>query len=133
MKLTIDRRKWGRGEMAAQTEKEKLVSESRLLIGEDSSRGVIEAVGKMCCLGFLGRKCGINQDALLDKCMPSNVEIEPTRNKTVWNSLIDNTHNTQVASDLAHINDSLNISEKMREFKIKRKMKKIGVEVIFTH
>jgi hypothetical protein len=55
MKLVIDRSKWLRAEGA---------DESRLLRPND---------GKMCCLGFFGLACGLEEDDLADMSVPGDV------------------------------------------------------------
>jgi hypothetical protein len=118
MKLVIDRQKWARG------------AEEGMLLNTQC---------KMCCLGFAALACGLKPHQIKNVEMPADTreETKPTRNKTVWNALLDIDEggrcDTEIASYLASVNDDSDMSDKMREHKIRQKFKKIGVEVTFKN
>jgi hypothetical protein len=120
MKLIIDRKKWLRG------------------TGDGSLRN---RKGEMCCLGFLANTCGINQ-GITGIGMPSdirNTKIKAKKNEDEWLAMFDlNIYDgfkadSRLASRLAEINDSRITSDAIKEAKIKKEFKKIGVEVTFKN
>lgn len=128
MKLKIDRSKWLRG------------GPGRLL----------DEAGMMCCLGFLGKACGINKADMLHVGQPSEISSEPRRNKAVWERLrterpLPGKALVALAPEpfepepscygelpLIWINDNGKITEKRREKLLTEEFAKIGVEVEFT-
>ena len=136
MKLVIDREKWARGN-----------GMSRLLF--DKSCGDIS--GTMCCLGFLALECGFKKKNIsmkytfrelnknhpkISKRLPEELQPIKTKDKRndkhFWES-------SDMAAQLMSLNDSRDhykgkkITEKMREYKLKRKFKSIGIEVTFIN
>ena len=135
MKLTIDRTKWGRGLMQ---DEEGYIAESRLIIDQDSSNSNEEAVGKMCCLGFLALRCGFKKSDVEGVCMPHDLhdkELHPTRNRAPWESMLNegNGYDSELALVLAKVNDAPKMRPSVREAKITRLMKKAGIEVTFIN
>jgi hypothetical protein len=121
VKLTIDRARWGRG-----------VGEGRLL-----------SDGKMCCLGFLAKACGLSDTAIEDLGNPSDVYCEePTKHKQVWNSMGVPFKKPRKLKELGEamaletvfvlINDDENLTEKRRERLLTKEFAKIGVNVEFV-
>ena len=55
--FTINRKKWLRGE------------------GDDDSRLLRSTDNKMCCLGFLGKACGISSACLSGRGMPNTIRM----------------------------------------------------------
>jgi len=116
MKLVINRKTWGRG----------------------TGRGsLLNIEGQKCCLGFLGRACGIPEDELLNLEMPHEVSADPKKNKKVWDYMFivhgPDRDQTDVAGTLANVNDASSITDKQREHKIKRLFKSLGVEITFKN
>lgn len=105
MNLTINRTRWARRGIRGQS----------LLRNER---------GNMCCLGFLGRACGIKPAALTGMGIPWALDQE-LRAKYPKGA---NKH----FGELAGINDDKTKSDAEREATIKRLMKKFGVNVRFT-
>lgn len=121
-KLTIDRRKWLRGPEG----------DSYLLRGVD---------GKMCCLGFLGKACGISDAVMRDRDTPAALSAISVRKFpegfTVIKDVQEERENTDACDKLISINDGswgveVN-SEKDREEKLKTEFKKLGIEVEFKN
>jgi len=73
-KLTIDRARWVNGNHG---------HESQLL----------NSHGEMCCLGFLGKACGVSDDSMLSTLYPSGIPQYPKKLTSV------------VVSQLAALND----------------------------
>lgn len=120
MKLTIDRDKWLRG----------------------TGDGALYLGGAMCCLGFLGRACGIGVEDLYGIGCPSGLQDgQAKKHRKVW-ELMNNSLETprKVLDDLASdveaifiaINDSTLIGDKKRERLLTKEFAKIGVEVEFV-
>lgn len=116
MKLVIDRKKWGRGELFGM---------------------LLNDAGKMCCLGFLGLACGLPENVIRDVAMPANVFGKSAkRNNDKWAKMINRgggDDSTRLAKSLAVINDNTNTSDKQKERKITQKFKTIGVDVKFKN
>ncbi len=117
--FVIDRQKWAPGLMG-----QCILSK---LLNSDNG-------GKMCCLGFYGKACGIPNEKLEnanfltyiseDKQFDwlKNASIEPSSNS--WGTL---------ERDLALINDRLYENEPNREEKIKSIFADNGITVNFIH
>jgi hypothetical protein len=129
MKLTIDRKKWLRGEGSA----------TSLLLRRGD--------GKMCCLGFYGLACGLKETDILGISNPNYLiagfaSVE-SHNRWVkakkggaW--LFDQTNPSLWSNDckmLMTINDALPrcLSQKEREQKIKNIFAKHNVQVKFIY
>lgn len=114
--LTIDRRRWKRGNP------------------DDST--LLTETGQMCCLGFLGRACGLSPDQLRQGASPKTAG----GSKDVWPSgVIDelrSTMNCPVNSawtdNAIFINDADEGEYKLdREYFLKQHFKKIGINLRF--
>lgn len=117
--LTIDRRKWGRG----------VEGDGKLLHRADDE---IDA-GKMCCLGFYARVCGLTSRQIVDRAMPTGVSATAQKLLPDWLLLGTRMGKLPDVSFLAHINDDSTISDKVREKKITEIFAKHGIKVEFTH
>ena len=109
MTLTIDRRKWLRGEDF----------NSALLRSDDK---------KMCCLGFFCLSRDIRKIA--DVSEPVDLSYQQRQRIP---ELFDNQHQNHVCEKLMVNNDSPELSEKVRETRITKWFKKIGVNVKFIN
>lgn len=108
MKLTIDRTKWLRGAGC---------EPSRLLRKED---------GKMCCLGFYAKACGLTDDDIVGQPNPSGVN-RALPDEMLW--LFGQQNNSDECLRLMEENDSSEVSES----KISEIFAKNGVEVEFVN
>ena len=110
MKLTIERKRWLRGDDG---EKSRLLTHG----------------GTMCCLGFFARACGYSEEEILDVSTPLGTT------EARWPAWIfraeDNGHSQDVFR-LISVNDSSVTSEAERERVIAATFAKHGVEVEFV-
>lgn len=126
MKLIIDRKKWVNGSNRSS----KSFGTSMLLNGKN----------KMCCLGFLGQACGLDDADMLGVGTPAGISDDKVSlvKGTYFRKLFTVEKNTRhkfqtnVCYDLVNTNDDNNISNKERESKLKVLFKKIGVNVSFV-
>jgi hypothetical protein len=115
--FTIDRSKWQRGKGRAE---------------------MLDAHGKMCCLGFFGKACGYTDEELFKYRTPESVawrdkSLFPAwMLKTVKGGYPDQHEHTPVAEDLMRVNDQVGLPATEREAIIKRTFAKHGVEVRFV-
>ena len=139
MKLVIDREKWARG-----------ANNGKLLFDNNSGK----QSGKMCCLGFLALECGFKKKNILNryefielrahhpklsKRLPT--ALQPIESRLGFYPKSDEAHwtETNITDQLMTLNDAVlfykgkNLTEKMREDKLRRKFKSVGVEVTFIN
>jgi hypothetical protein len=130
LKLTIDRAKWGRG----------------------TGKGRLLRDGKMCCLGFLARECGLGPKSIsgvevpsdlgrYDKNTDTTTPRKVRRHQDVWNTLLVKIKPREPFKDamkcgdaeavLVTINDSTDLTPARRERLLTKEFAKIGVEVTF--
>lgn len=120
--FVVDRRKWGTGEEGGNLKRDD--------------------TGKMCCLGFVGLQCGVPAKNLLSLGTPE--ELDPkdaqkfpapfiTLRVDEWGNTIQTYEDGPLINDATGINDDDEISDKMREYKLKRLFKKHGCSIRFTH
>lgn len=115
MKLKINRKKWLRNDD----------TDSFLLRNRDA---------KMCCLGFYALAKGLRRNQIRDCSSPQYLENKYIpKMKNLVRKRYDEYENNKVCSRLMTWNDSVVITEKVREEKIKYWFKKIGVEVEFIN
>ena len=117
--LTIDRRKWARGDMGG-------------------GSALLNEIGSMCCLGFDMRGCGFKPKEIRNQAMPDDVgdmdkQMKRTAKKvphlvnTLDNPWADSTDEdgllrlraTKFAIKAAAINDNVKIAERTREKRLK--------------
>lgn len=129
MILVIDRRQWFRGSRA---------STSQLILNDDRKA----FNGKMCCLGFHGRKCRIPKKYLIGLATPAATARELTRHgKTIppkFKALLSgfahvDFYNNDIGDELMSVNDNTRIRGAKREAQLRVLFAKIGVKVRFTH
>lgn len=113
IKFTIDRSKWGRGQL-------------------------LSAEGRMCAMGFLGEKIGVPKGEMLRKGGPeTNKALTTPETLDKWASVglvaCENGRPTctDTVNRIIEANDSLRYAE-TREEKLKEIFKGIGVEVEFV-
>lgn len=105
-RLTIDRAKWGIGWLRNYN------------------------TGKMCCLGFLGRACGVPSEILKGKGMPSDLS-------DVYNSCYPEAFKggksdvTKAVELAAKVNDSECISWPEKEYRLKILFRAHGIRLTF--
>lgn len=75
---------------------------------------------KMCCLGFLGKACGVTDDVMLYTVTPLDVPGDkyPDLTREEWNKFIS-------------VNDNSLITDKQRQDRLRRMFNKIGYKVSF--
>ena len=112
-KLTIDRKRWLRGETDSVLRNKK---------------------GLMCCLGFYCLRKRFKVADILDVTSPSDViYINGTTRLDRLIVLDDDADDNAVCNNLMIINDNTDISDKQRERRITQLFKKINVEVKFVN
>lgn len=114
MILTIKRSKWLTGS--------REVNNSKLLRSTD---------GKMCCLGFLAKKCGASEDDIQDISTPDDVPNLPNL-KWPKGILDEKDWNTDLCHEMMTANDSHNLPRSKRETKLRDLFKKIGITLRFV-
>lgn len=112
MKLVIDRNKWLRGEGPSQ---------SRLIRSNDN---------QMCCLGFLGKACGISEQELFDEYTPETAGDENKWPNGIFNE--DAVENSDITAELMEINDDENLTDENRESNLIERFATINIEVEFV-
>jgi hypothetical protein len=102
---TIDRAEWARGDTG-------------------TAPALLNNFGNFCCLGFLGKKCGLSEESMEDVFMPYDLS-DDLRNKypSLSNSVWDN---------FAIINDDPKLSDFQREKQLRELAKKHGFRFRFT-
>ena len=96
-RLTIQRWKWLRGEGG---------TTSYLLRRRDRM---------MCCLGFLGRSCGLQDAEILGEGTPVNINVPCEADRWAWLTGDDGNTLTDDATKIMHINDYNIIDSHMRK------------------
>ena len=116
MKLSITRSNWLRGEGPI----------SSFLLREEDS--------KMCCLGFLAKACGAQDGDIVNSKIPSYAKKVswPKGIVTVTDSELG--YSTDLTIELMEVNDlhNKNLSDSIRETKLKEMFASIGIEVEFV-
>lgn len=114
-KLVIDRKRWHRGAMKD---------------GNDSSLRV-KATGNMCCLGQFALAAGATERQITDQPGPNNIQRQ-TRNNALKHKFFKKLYeDPNTCYNLMETNDKVCMSDRMREFRLKRLFKKIEVAVTF--
>lgn len=104
-KFTVDRKTWYRGRGG---------SGSRLLRKD----------GMMCCLGHIGKQCGLKEKDLLNFTSPSRTQ----KNRSKWpTKLLTPTMNSHICMKMMRVNDEIHNNSKRRE----DELKKLAVEANF--
>lgn len=89
--------------------------------------------GKMCCLGFLGLACGIDEELMVGIGSPDDLESWPARElwpikiRPVVEGNSDLTNNLMFVND----NDEPGYTDKQRESKLKELFATADIEVVF--
>jgi hypothetical protein len=90
-------------------------------------------------LGFFAKSCGISKNKLRNIGRPNHIQYENTNLLIKKNPQLipwsDNSYiiNVGFTKEATRINDNEEISEKMREYKLKRLFKKNGIELSFIN
>ena len=131
--FTVDRKNWFRG---SRYDSSLLISPSHAL-----DCGVPEEhIGKMCCLGFYAKACGVSEKALKNTNASSPQELSEAKArlpKQFKKLLVDHkwhdldVNESKLSLKLMSTNDSHKISNKTREARLKKLFKEINVTVKF--
>ena len=121
-KIRIDRTRWIRGG------KDGNGALSKTSLCEDKGGPY-----HMCCLGFAAHQLSKKSlNNLIGKATPGNLKfVVSPLNLKFNNTPFTNISNTTFSSECIGINDTKDISDKMREYKLKRKFKSQGLELEF--
>lgn len=84
----------------------------------------------MCCLGHLGRACGVSKKRMLGHGLPSQVSHLTGQFKELMLDTIGN--NTPLVMQIARTNDDCAITDSVRKRKLTPLFKKIGLKVRFV-
>jgi hypothetical protein len=132
LNLVIDRAKWERGQ----------------------GNGALLRDGKMCCLGFLARECGLGAKTISGVGVPSDfsrydggtdttIPRKVRRHQEIWNAVLGKikprlpftdarAKATDVEDVLVMINDEAAMTDARRERFLTKEFAKIGVKVTFV-
>ncbi len=89
--------------------------------------------GKMCCLGFFGKSCGVSSKNLLGNSNPYNVP-KAKRTKRFTKFCFDEDGEEKgIIDQLVHANDNPGMDLSKRKRKIAGLFRKMGVEVKFIN
>lgn len=111
--VVIDRSKWG-------------VPPNSTAKGYEEHEGVLlDGNDMMCCLGFVGRACGITKKLLLNKGLPEAVD------SPRWPESFG-TDNYDTVLKLANTNDSPILTNPIRERRIRTLGKTLGIRFSFV-
>lgn len=109
--LVIDRRKWARGKVGGR---------------------LLDWGGKMCCLGFDARACGIPKKVILDMETPGDISsyysCEDAKTRVTFNDYY--VGNSAVVEDAIHFNDNEELTDSQREEYLTPVLKKLGYDEI---
>lgn len=114
------------------------VKRSKWLRGMDGSVLFDSYSEKMCCLGFLARKCGLSTDEINDLATPEEANDYSDNKKFAAKApyLFSDDYGYNVNSDLClkamKVNDNPKLSNKKREEQLKKIFGKAGVEIRFV-
>jgi len=125
-KFVVERKKWFRGDMSP--------GNSCLLLKENvSTLGSKKAKGKMCCVGFLARACGLRAQDIADRGTLLDVERSVKRclSSEGFHKLVQLERGIRL-KQVYSINDSVNMSERKREGTLTKAFKQLGIEVVFV-
>jgi hypothetical protein len=115
VKLTIDRKRWLRG---------------------DRDSALLRPDGKMCCLGFLGLACGLTTADIYDIASPASVlnreKFPEFLFKPDAQSEAIYMFNSGIAKQLMNINDLLELTDSEREAQLRDIFDLHGIEVEFV-
>lgn len=106
-----------------------VIKRSKWLRGDDSESYLLrESDNKMCCLGFLARKCGLAPKEIRGHMTP-----EDTYSTKFPTSIVDkSTANTRTCGTLMTINDDPDLTDAERERKLTALFKRIKIGVRFV-
>ena len=118
--LTINRNKWARG-------------------GYNGDSMLLNTESNMCCLGFACRALGVSAKTIKQVAMPdslANRAAQPSYTAKKLGRLVvsedEGYGNSNPTDDAQSINDDEDISDKMREFRLKPILQKLGFAVKFV-
>ena len=110
------------------------VSRRRWLRGNENGR-LLDKSGKMCCLGFGARQCGVKAKALLNVGMPGTIA-DPDCTQALCDSPLltgDSSKWDSVLSEAASgINDDPTITDRQRETQLRALFREHGHQIVFV-
>jgi hypothetical protein len=112
----------------------------RLWLRGDPTNSTLRArdTGKMCCLGFLGRACGVPARALTERGFPSDVDqkysgkFPPGLERTIEGAFGKSRHASYLADEIAGANDNPDIDDAERARLLAPKFRKLGYRIMVT-
>jgi hypothetical protein len=116
MKYVVDRRTWFRGKGA---------DDSKLLMDN----------GMRCCIGFVGKQCGISDDDLLGVAEVTAMHYDKKKFPTWMREpySLKGKAGLTVIGQAYHTNDDENINDEQREARLKEIFAEAGDEIIFEN
>lgn len=123
MKFTVDRKTWYRG------------------YGSDNSKLLLEN-GMMCCLGHISLQCGLTERQILHRTTPYRaITNDGFLGQKVFNVpvgfdwLLNDSHDStsEIAGEMMNVNDSIELSEEIREKRLIELAAKAGHELEFIN
>lgn len=118
LKVTVDRRRWLRGEDSVASS-----------LFDDVNK-------KMCCLGFATRACGCSIDKIRNQASPACVVFDYTNTKERLARFLtakNESENSGTTGRMMEINDATDISDAEREDLLKRLGKKLNIQFTFVN
>ncbi len=114
LKVVVDREKWCRGQ-------------------KNGNPALVTGSRTMCCLGFVGVACGFTKKEMLLLTSPGQISYS-AKNKT-WPKGMLNKYDfaSTLTNNLVDINDSIMMNDSVRERKLKKTAKEIGIEFQFVN
>jgi hypothetical protein len=110
MKIRVSRRRWLRG-------------------GEGV---LLNSSGKMCCLGFGARQCGVKAKDIRGRTMPAIIPVAARTQALCDSPLLAGDYNSALANAASTINDDDAISDKERETKLRDLFAGFGHQIVFV-
>lgn len=92
---------------------------------------LLEAGGKMCCLGFLAKACGYDDATILNQSTPGSLITNGLPNMFP-ESMIDGDKTSQFGIQAVVINDDVTLSEPERRQRLKLLFLENGIKLLFS-
>jgi len=92
---------------------------------------LLNAQGRMCCLGQICKAEGISDDKLEDYVDPGNLNLFGGANPPIWMLDDDSLDDSRLAKKMMRVNDDCMINQPQREKKLKELAATAGVRLKF--
>lgn len=112
--------------------KEFTVQRSKWLRGNMNISRLLNNKGKMCCLGFYSKACGIQNEDIKNISAPEDISNNVSKNWKTRLLKFNNRVNTAKCFKLMQINDSSSINDEERERRLTKQFKILGIKVNFV-